>query len=98
MSFGIMGVFFCFSPILPDEMDDLVSRHPLSFAVVIFILFCPHTFVLFDASLLRHHRRLEKIMVLVFVAHQRAARKKKKKKKTKKTKTTKEEEEEDDER
>ncbi len=52
--FGIMGVFFLFFPILPDEMDDLVSRHPLSFAVVIFILFCPHIiFVLFDASLLR---------------------------------------------
>ena len=90
--FGIMGVFFFFFPYIIDEMDDLVSRHPLSFAVVIFILFCPHTFVLFDASLLRHHRRLEKIMVLVFVAHQRAARKKKKKK----TKTTKEEEDKDE--
>ena len=85
-----MGVFFLFFPILPDEMDDLVSRHPLSFAVVIFILFCPHIIFVFDASLLRH-RRLEKIMVLVFVAHQRAARKKKKK-----TKTTKEEEDKDE--
>ena len=48
-----MGVFFLFFPYIIDEMDDLVSRHPLSFAVVIFILFCPHTFVLFDASSLR---------------------------------------------